>query len=521
MSRADEGGAPTASGIRRRHFRLTGLVAGPLCAALAYTLLPESYSGVGGDAELYEFTSGGRATAAIAVWMAIWWLSEAIPVYATALLPLVLFPLFGAAPMKSAAAPFAHELIFLFMGGFMLALAMERWGLHRRIALAALLLVGDRPAPLVGGFMLVTALLSMWVSNTATAIMMLPVARSIIDRVARQTGSANAEEALRDPSSPTRPFALCLLLGIAYGASIGGMGTPIGTPPNVLMLSYAQTQLSIDIGFARWMSVALPLVAVFLPITWLLLTRVLHPIELERIEGGRQHVRTALRELGPLSPGERIVLCVFVLTSVLWITRPLFGGLEIDGWRPFAGVTDAGIAMLAAMILFVTPVDRKARRFTLDWETAARLPWGILVLFGGGLSLAAAIQANGVGELLAVQVAALEGVPPFVLLLVVVTLIVFLTELTSNTATAATLIPILAAIAPGLGMEPLLLIVPAALAASCAFMLPVATPPNAVVFGSGLVEIFEMSRTGFWLNWIGIALITFFSYWVVIPMLSH
>jgi len=510
--------AEAAGRIERRRSQDLGLWMGPLCAGLAYALLPDSYPSSSG--EPLPFTSAGRATAAVTVWMALWWLSEAIPVYATALLPLVLLPLLGATPMRAAAAPYAHELIFLFMGGFLIALAMERWGLHRRVALATLRLVGDGASNVVGGFMLVTALLSMWVSNTATAIMLLPVATSVIALVAGQHGAASPEAALADHDSPVRPFALCLLLGIAYGASIGGMGTPIGTPPNVLLLSYVKTELGREVSFVRWMSVALPLVAVFLPLAWLLLTRVLYPIRLPRIEGGRRLVSEALAELGPMARGERVVLAVFLLAATLWITRPLLTGLELGGFVPLAGLTDAGVAMLAAMLLFVTPVERAPRRFALDWDTAIRLPWGILVLFGGGLSLAAAIRANGVGELLASQVVGLAGTPSLLIVLAVVTLIVFLTELTSNTATTATLVPVLAALAPGLGLDPMLLIVPAALGASCAFMLPVATPPNAIVFGSGLVRIPEMSRAGFWLNWVGIVLITILAYAVVLPVLG-
>ena len=491
----------------RRRGQDVGLALGPLLAIGLGLLLPEAYAGP--DGALVPFTPAGRATVQVAAWMAAWWLTEAIPVYATALLPLVLLPILGAMPIHQAAAPYAHELIFLFMGGFLIALAMERWGLHRRIALSVLRLVGDRASRIVGGFMLVSAVLSMWVSNTPTAIMLLPVATSVIGRAARQLAGAEADAGavMAREDSPLRPFALCLLLGIAYAASIGGMGTPIGTPPNVLLLSYVHTHLDREIAFVRWMAMALPLVVVFLPITWWLLTRVLHPVGSDRIEGGAKLVADSLASLGAMSRAERVVLAVFVSAAMLWVTRPLLVGLEIGGHRPLAGLSDAGIAMLAAMVLFVAPAERAPRRFVLDWETALRLPWGILVLFGGGLSLAGAIRANGVGELLASQVADLAGVPAIVIVLAVVGGIVFLTEMTSNTATTATLVPLLAALAPGLGLEPLRLIVPAALAASCAFMLPVATPPNAIVFGSGLIRITEMSRAGFWLNWIGIVLI--------------
>jgi len=485
-----------------------GLLVGPPLAAAAALLLPESYAAA--DGSQVAFGPGGRATVAVTVWMATWWLSEAIPVYATALLPLVVLPLLGAASMKSAAAPYAHPLIFLFMGGFLLALSMERWGLHRRIALRALGVVGTQPDRMIGGFMAVTALLSMWVSNTATAVMMLPVALSVIELVRRGEPAESA----------VRAFATALLLSIAYAASIGGLATPIGTPPNLFLLSFMKAQLGRDISFVRWMGVGLPLVVVFLPLTWLLLTRLLYPVQFPRIEGGDALVAARRRELGPMNRGERITFVVFMLACTLWVTRPLWSALEVSGVRPFEGLSDTGIAMLAAVLLFVSPVDWRAHRMTLDWETAVKLPWGILVLFGGGLSLAAAIDSNGVGELIASQVAGFAGAPSLLLVLGVTAGVVFLTELTSNTATAATLIPILAALAPGLGVEPMLLIVPAALAASCAFMLPVATPPNAVIFGSGEVSIPEMARAGLWLNLVGIVLITALAYLVMLPLLA-
>lgn len=495
-----------SAGIARTRRQTIGLVAGPLAAAAAMAFLPDAYRDVSG--EPVAFSEAGRATAALAIWMAVWWLSEAISVHATALLPLVWLPLLGATTMREAASPYANELIFLFMGGFLLALAMERWGLHRRIALATLLLVGDRADRIVAAFMGTTAILSMWVSNTATAIMMLPVATSVIGLIGRDPGGDDDAPTRRSGDPPTGNFAVCLLLGIAYAASIGGMGTPIGTPPNVLMLSYAETELGREIGFARWMAVALPLVAVFLPVCWWLLTRVLFPLGAVQVPGSRRLVRDALEALGPVKRAEGIVFGVFVAAALSWVFRPMWVDLDVWGVRPLAGLTDTGIAMLAAMSLFVWPSGDATRGFVLDWETGMHLPWGILVLFGGGLSLAAAIQANGVGLLLASAVGGLSGVPALWIVLTVVGGIVFLTELTSNTATTATGVPVLAAVAPALDLDPLALIVPAALAASCAFMLPVATPPNAVVFGSGRIRVEDMSRAGFWLNWIGIGLIT-------------
>jgi sodium-dependent dicarboxylate transporter 2/3/5 len=501
---------PQPADATRQRVRRAGRVAGPLLAALAFAALPESYVHAG---ETLAFTSAGRATAAIAVWMAVWWLSEAIPIYATALLPLALLPLLGAGSMREVAAPYAHELIFLFMGGFLLALAMARWGLHRRMALTALRVVGERPVAMVGGFMATTAGLSMWVSNTATAVMMLPVAVSVIDLVARQLGG----DGTPSESRQVRHFGLCLMLGIAYGASIGGLATPIGTPPNLFLLSFVRDELGLEISFVRWMGVGLPLTLVFLPIAWGLLTRVLYPIEIARVEGAGALVERELRALGPMSRAERITLAAFATASGLWVGRPLLAGIEVAGVAPFAGLTDAGIAMGAALALFVARADRE--RAVLDWETAVKLPWGILVLFGGGLSLAAAIGRHGVGELLGAQVGGLAGAPALAIVVCVTAGVIFLTELTSNTATTATLVPILAALAPGLGLPPLLLAVPAALAASCAFMLPVATPPNAVVFASGHLSIAEMSRAGLWLNLVGIALIPLVTWTLALPLL--
>jgi sodium-dependent dicarboxylate transporter 2/3/5 len=503
--------------MTRTTVQWVGLLLAPLLAAFAYAALPEAYPSAEG--EVVPFTHAGRVTVGVGVWMAVWWMTEAIPVYATALIPLALLPLFGAASSKAAAAPYGHELIFLFMGGFILALSMERWRLHRRIAFFALRFAGTRPVSIVGAFMLVSAVLSMWVSNTATAIMMLPVALSVI-QLARGGEKAAAGTQLSQEDGGVANFALCLLLGVAYGCSIGGIGTLIGTPPNLFLASYVESQLGREISFALWMGVALPLVAVFLPLTWLLLTRVLYPIELQTIEGGDSLTREAYASFGPMNAGERWTLVVFAATAGLWIFRPWISDLEIGGSMPFAGLSDSAVAILAALCLFVIPVDRSRRQFVMDWETAVKLPWGLLVLFGGGLSLAAAIRHNGVGEFLGSQVSGLAGVPSVVLVLGIVTLMIFLTELTSNTATAATLIPIFAELAPALGVSPLLLVVPAAIGASCAFMLPVATPPNAIVFASGYVTIPQMSRAGVWLNLLGIVLITLLVYAVAIPMLG-
>lgn len=511
------------SSPRRARAQGLGLALGPLLALGVYALLPTEFVGVQG--EPVPFTHAGRATLAVLVWMATWWLTEAIAISATALLPIALFPLLGVGTVAEASAPYARDLIFLFMGGFMLALAMQRWGLDRRIALSTLRLVGTRPAAMIGGFMLVTAVLSMWVSNTATTAMMLPIALSVVDLVVRQeSGVPTAKvEGLAEAGRGARNFALSLMLGIAYAASIGGIATVIGSPPNGILVQYLEDAFGVHISFAQWMRIGGPFALVFLPLAWVLITWVLYPIPIRRIEGGGELVGRELAGLGPMQRGEWIVLGVFLLTATLWITRPLLVSIEwgsgADPWRPLAGLSDSGIAILAGLALFATPVRPRERVFALDWPTAVQLPWGILLLFGGGLSLAAAVEANGVAEFFGSQALLFRGVPTWVLVLAVTTAVIFLTELTSNTATTATLVPILAGLSPGLGVAPEMLIFPATIAASCAFMMPVATPPNAIVFGSGYITIPQMCRAGLWLNLLGVVLVTGLMYLVLVPLL--
>ena len=460
------------------------LASGPAIAVVVYAAL-------GSAAGLEE---AGRATAALAAWMAAWWMTEAIPVYATALLPLALFPLLGVADVGAAAAPYGNSLIFLFLGGFVIAIAMERWGLHQRIAHAALAMVGDRADRMVGAFIAITAFLSMWISNTATATMMLPIALSVI---ARARGPGADEE---DPRAGR--FAVALLLGLAYGASLGGVATLIGTPPNLFLASFAREALGVEIGFAEWLGMALPMVAAWLVVLWVLLTRVLYPCGGLRLRTGA----AAGEPAGPMSAGEKRTLAVFAGAAVLWISRPWLAGLEMAGMRPFAGLTDTGIAILAAVVLFCLPAGGGRR--LMDWASMQRLPWGVLLLFGGGLSLAAAMQDNGVSAWIGTQLTRGGGLPPVLVLALGILLMVFLTELTSNTATTAAMVPVYAAAATGLGVSPMLLAAGAAVAASCAFMLPVATPPNAIVFGSGRLEIRHMVRAGLWMNGLSVVFVT-------------
>ncbi len=433
--------------------------------------------------------------AAVAALMATWWVTEAIPIPATGLLPLVLFPLLGVAGMGQASAPYADPLIFLFLGGFIVALALERWNLHRRIALRTVALVGTRPPALVGGFMMATAFLSMWVSNTATAVMMLPIGLSVIGLLRdRAGGDASAEAGAG--------FAPALLLGIAYAASVGGLGTLIGTPPNALLAGFMARTYGVEIGFAQWMLIGLPLVAVLLFCTWVLLTRLVFTLPRGEVAGIGGLLQAELAALGPMTGPERRVAVVFAGMAALWVVRPLLGDLV-------PGLTDTGIAIAAALALFVLPAGPgQGGKALLDWDASRQLPWGVLLLFGGGLSLAAAIARSGLAEWIGAALSGLGGWPVLLVVLVVVAAIIFLTELTSNTATAATFLPLVASVAPAVGADPFMLTIPAALAASCAFMMPVATPPNAIIYGSGQVTIAQMVKAGFWLNLVSILAIT-------------
>lgn len=449
-----------------------GLIAGPLLF-IAMLLLPEPQ---GMSAEAWRVS-------AVAALMVVWWISEALPIPATALLPIILFPVLGVTDIAGATTPFANPLIYLFLGGFVIALGMERSGLHRRIALNIIRRVGTRPTAIVAGFMLAAAFLSMWVSNTATAMMMLPIALSIIALVEN------------DGSGTERGgnFALLLLLALAYACNIGGLATLIGTPPNALLAAFLLDNHGVEIGFAQWMLVGLPLVLLALPLVYLLLTRLLFPLRVQQLPGGEALIRRELEHSGKMSRAEKQVAVIFALTAALWITRPL-----LEAGLP--GLSDTGIAIFGALLLFAIPVDWRRWRFVLHWRDTTRLPWEVLILFGGGLSLAAGIGDSGLAEWIGAMFRQLDGVSTIVLIVLVTTAVIFLTEVTSNTATAAAFLPILASVAVGMGLDPIVLAAPAAVAASCAFMLPVATPPNAIVYGSGRISIPQMARAGLAVN---------------------
>lgn len=438
--------------------------------------------------------------AAVTLLMASWWITEAVPIEVTALLPLVLFPLLGILTMPNAAAPYANELIFLFMGGFFIAFTMERWNLHTRIALTIVSAVGTGPRVLVLGIMLATAFLSMWISNTATAAMMLPIALAIGEMFRPATREGKYD------------FGIALMLGTAYAASIGGVATIIGTPPNAVMAGAASEMLGIRVGFLQWMTVGVPVGAILLILCWLVLVSIYPPGELSGdAEGLLAEQRAAL---GPMSRGEKIVGSVFVATALGWIVREpkVFGEVTVPGIATFfPNVTDATIAMMGALALFLIPVDRRGGVFALDWPTARRIPWGVLILFGGGLSLARAMETSGLAMAIGSSVGRLADLPHIVILLAAVTLFLMMTEVVSNTALATMLMPIMVGVAVGLDIEPLILMAIAAFSASLAFMLPMATPPNAIVFASGYLTIPQMVRAGIWMNIVSIVVITFFA----------
>ncbi|MCJ8138769.1 SLC13 family permease [Falsirhodobacter halotolerans] len=479
--------------------------AGLIAAGVVYALLGGA-EGLGPDA---------RTVAAIATLMAIWWMTEAVPLSVTSLLPIVLIPALSGQTVGQITAPYASPIVFLFLGGFLIAIAMEKWNLHRRIALLTISRIGMQPRRIILGVMISTGFLSMWVSNTATALMMLPIGTSILALfLDRKDGAAQLAEdqpitdAIRDPN--VAAFGVCLMLSIAWAASIGGLGTLLGSPPNAIVAGYAADEMGVTISFLQWMIIGTPLAAVFLLVAWWLMTHVLYRFDLPELPGGRTMIDRQIADLGPMSQGEKMVLAVFVGAATLWILPSLLTNIPfIAAAFPWlGGFNDTVIAILAGVVMFILPAKGKTT-MVLNWKDAEDgLPWGVLLLFGGGLSLASAVGASGLDDWFGAQVSGLGGLPTLLLVAAVVTIILFLTEVTSNTATAATFIPILGGVALGIGVDAMLLIIPAALAATCAFMLPVGTPPNAIVFGSGKVTIGQMARGGVVLNIIGIMMIT-------------
>ncbi|MBM3333576.1 anion permease [Candidatus Sumerlaeota bacterium] len=497
--------------------KTTGLVLGIVFFAI---LLSVPF---GSDARIHRM-------AAVAALMATWWMTEAIPLAATSLMPLVLMPILKISQPEDVARSYMNDYIFLFIGGFTIALTMERWNLHRRLALHIVRRVGDRPSQLVLGFMIATALVSMWISNTATAMMMMPIALSVVLLAEECEKKGNAREHERFAGR----FGVALMLGVAYAASIGGLGTLVGTPPNAFFAGCFHKEFpgAPEISFARWMLLVLPLCPVMLLVTWALLTFVLHPLRRATFLGGREAVQRQLAEMGPISRAETGVFIVFVAAAFLWIFRldiPI-GKMTIPGWSNLLGLVESGgekqvawvrdgtVAMLAALSLFFIPSGRRKGERLVDWKTIQDLPWNVLFLFGGGFALANGLETSGLSNWIGEQCAALHGMPVMALVLVVVTFTTFLTELTSNIAVATMILPILADVCRAAMINPLVPMLSATIVASFAFMLPVATPPNAIVFGTGYVPLRAMIRAGLILDLVGIVLVALLIYYVAIPL---
>ncbi len=461
-----------------------GLVLGPALFVLFAFVLP-----------MDSMEPVAARTLGAVLWIATWWVTEAIPMPVTSLLPLALFPLLGSVGIKDMGSAYAEEMIFLFMGGFILALALEKWNLHKRISLNIILLVGTNTRRIVLGFMLATGFLSMWISNTATALMMLPIGLALL----RHMG-ADSEEG--------QPFGKALLLGIAYSASIGGMATIVGTPTNAIFIKAVETQYKATIAFDQWMLFGMPISIALLFISWWYLVRVAQPLPAKTASSSRADLQEQVKALGNMSWEEKWVSAIFGLVALAWISRSYL-------LKPFIpGINDTIIVLLGILPLFIIPSKTKPGKL-MDWETARQLPWGILLLFGGAFAFAMAFEQSGLGTWMAGQFTSIGQLPLWLVLLLLIGFTNFLTEITQNVATVTLLMPVIATLAPEIGLHPFGLMAGTAISASCAFMLPMATGPNAIVFGYGYLKIGDMARAGFALNLISIALITAIAYWLL------
>lgn len=468
--------------------KILSLIFGPILFVLIFFLKPFS-----------DLSPEANAVLASTVWIALWWITEAIPIPATSLLPLILFPLTGALDIQTTGAAYGDKLIFLFMGGFFIAIAIEKWNLHKRIALTIIVLIGTDLKKMVLGFMLATGFLSMWISNTATAVMMLPIGVAIIKQLKEGSG----------PEGSFDGFSKVLMLSIAYAASIGGISTLIGTPPNLVLAGVVEEFYDIKIDFGQWMLFAFPLSLTLLLISWWYLVRVAHPLSKLSFPGGTNEISRQLKLLGKVSFEEKMVLVVFSLTAFAWISKS-FLLVKI-----FPAIDDSIIALTGAMLLFVLPAKHKDSSHILNWTAAKEIPWGIILLFGGGLAIAEGFKVSGLATWIAGSVSQFQGISLIFLLLIAVALINFLTEITSNVATTAMVLPVIAPIALSMDVHPFGLLFGTTIAASCAFMLPVATPPNAVVFGSDFLKMKDMVKAGFALNIISIVLIILYIYFIL------
>jgi len=462
-----------------------GLISGPLAFILIlFFFHPEGLN------------PQANAILASTIWIAIWWITEAIPIAVTALLPIVLFPLTGGLELSETTASFGHKYVFLYVGGFIIAIAIQKWNLHKRIALNIINFIGTNVVNIILGFMVATAFMSMWISNTATAVMMLPIAMAIVTQLRDNPDTIEDENKI---------FGKAIMLGIAYSASIGGIATLIGTPPNLVLAGVVEETFGYEITFTQWFKFGFPISIVLLFLCWKYLTSFAFKFKQKAFPGGRAEISKQLRALGQISYEEKLVAIVFALTAFAWVTRDFLLKLVVPA------IDDTIIAMISAVIIFLLPTKNKKRRL-LNWEEAVKLPWGILLLFGGGMALAAGFKDSGLALWIGTQMTLLDGVSLFLLLFILIASVNFLTEITSNLATTAMLLPVLYPMAMTIDVHPFILMVSATVAASCAFMLPVATPPNAVVFGSGYLSIPDMVRAGIWMNLLSIILLSLIVY---------
>jgi len=444
---------------------------------------------------------GWKVIAVVALILS-WWISEAIPIPATSLMPIVLFPLLDIMTIKKTTSSYGHYIVFLFMGGFVIALAMEKWNIHKRISLAILKLTGTKANGIIAGFMLATAFLSMWMSNTATTVMMLPIASSVLALIFSSNKSPLENEQI---SVGEKYFALSLMIGIAYAANIGGTATLIGTPPNAVLAGFLQDRFDYQIDFSSWIMIGLPFSITLLAICWFVLTKLIYNNGLGEIDGAHDLIENEWNKLGKMSKGEKIVLTVFIATACFWMFKKLL---------PFP-ISDTAIAIIAAVSLFILPADLKRGKFILVWEDMQRLPWGILLLFGGGLSIAAAMGESGLVQVIGSQLSGLSTYGTITLVLGVIFVVLMMTEIMSNVALISVFLPVLAGLSIELTKDPLLFLIPSTLAASCAFMLPMSTPPNAIVFASGYIRIAQMVKAGILMNIISVLLALLFTFTII------
>lgn len=464
-----------------------GIIVGPLAFLLTLGLFKP-----------VDLSPAGVAVLASTLWIAVWWIMEIVPIAITALLPIILFPVLNILSLSETATSFGHRYIFLYIGGFMLAIAIQKWNLHKRIAINIIYLIGSDLNRIILGFMIATAFLSMWVSNTATSVMMLPIALAIVQQLSDNPATPKNEKTL---------FGKALMLAVAYSASIGGVATLIGSPVNLVLAGMVQETYQMEITFIQWLSFGLPFSIVLLFISWKYLTGYAFKLPIQDFSRGKEEILKQKNTLGPISEEEKKVLLVFIITALAWISRSFL----LNKFIP--NLDDPIIGVIAAVCLFLIPAGKNKERALLNWNEAVKLPWDVLLLFGGGLALAEGFKSSGLALWIGDQMALLDGMILFFILLSVIAAINFLTEMTSNLATIAMILPILAPLSTTLGVHPMLFMVPATISASCAFMLPVATPPNAVVFGSGHLVISDMAKTGLWMNIISILFLTMITYY--------